>query len=60
MNVKLIITKKSDPRNLAMFEKASKVFPTTFVSQHVVKQNGELVRTNVIENIRNLVVENRS
>ena len=53
MNICLIITKKSDGRNIKMFEKSAKVFPTTFIKQD---SSGKVVE---IENVRSLTIERR-
>jgi hypothetical protein len=53
MNIKLVITKKSNAKNVAMFERSAKIFPVTFVKQG---SDGKVLE---ITNIKSLVIERR-
>jgi hypothetical protein len=59
MNIKIVVTKKSNANLVRMFERASKIFPTTFVNQKIVKQEDQITRINEVENVRNLEIERR-
>lgn len=51
MQVKIIVTKKSNPANVRMFEKAMSHFPTTIVKQ--------VKGVTQIEEVRSLIIERR-
>jgi hypothetical protein len=52
MKVKIVVTKKSDPRNVQLFEKAIRHFHTTTTIKHKD-------RASEIELVRSLVIERR-
>lgn len=53
MNIKLVITKKSNAKNVSMFERASKIMPITYIKQG---SDGKVLE---ITNIKNLTIEYR-